>query len=156
MKKILIGFSIIIALSSCSKDEQAQDLTVHSYQQNDTELDMLNKINHLRDSLGLGEVFLVQHASYKCYEHNIYMIDNNVINHDFFYDRSTNIENVCHATKVGEIIAYNYQTNKSALMAWMNSTCHDTILRSEFSRIGISISQNPTNNRKYYTVIFFD
>lgn len=154
MKKLLLVLFTSILILSCSKDDE-QVLVTYNYTHSDSEIDLLNRINHYRDSIGIGQVSLVGHISYKCGEHNDYMITNNVVNHDYFYDRSTNIEKICHATKVGEIIAYNYQTNKSVLIAWMNSPCHDTVIKSEFKRIGISIKENP-DHRKYYTVIFID
>jgi uncharacterized protein YkwD len=155
MRVVFISLIILTLTISCSKEDK-QVLAIEHYTYDDNEIDLFNKINHFRDSIGIGQVTLVEHVSYKCMEHNQYMMDNNLVNHDFFYDRSTNIENVCGATKVAEILAYNYQTNKSALMAWLNSPCHDTIVRSEFLRIGVSIRENPINNRKYYTVIFLN
>ena len=153
MKKILLLLAIFL-MFSCSKDDEPV-LETFNYTHNDTEIDLFNKINHYRDSLGVETLSLVEHVSYKCMEHNEYMIDSNVINHDYFYDRGINIQKVCHATKVGEILAYNYQTNKSALSAWINSSCHDTILSGEYKRIGLSIRVD-INNRKYYTAIFID
>ena len=152
--KIFTLLILGILTLSCAKDNN-EPLKVQSYVFSDTEIDLFNKINHFRDSIGVGELTLVQHVSYKCMEHNEYMINNNIVNHDYFYDRSTNIQNVCGATNVGEVIAYNYLTSSSVLLAWLNSPTHDTIIRSEFKRIGISIRESP-NHRKYYTVIFID
>jgi hypothetical protein len=84
------------------------------------------------------------------------MISNGTLSHDYFYQRSENIKQVCGATRVGEILGYNYSLNSSVLRAWQTSPTHDTLIRSEFRRIGISISTNPVNNRKFYTVIFFN
>jgi uncharacterized protein YkwD len=153
MKKVLF---ILLAITtiSCSKGAETIPPT-YKYISSTDEIEMLNTINHYRDSLGKQPVTLVEHVSFKCEEHNEYMIINNIINHDYFYDRSENIKQVCHAMHVGEIIAYNYNTCKSTVNAWMNSPCHDTILRSDFKRIGISIREN-TQHQKYYTVIFID
>ena len=153
MRKIIILFTVFL-MFSCSKENDPV-LETFNYSHSDIEIDLLNKINHYRDSLGVSQVSLVEHISYKCMEHNEYMINTNNINHDYFYDRATNIEKVCRATKVAEILAYNYQTNNSVLNAWINSACHDTILKNEFKRIGLSIRVGP-NNRKYYTVIFIN
>jgi uncharacterized protein YkwD len=153
MKKILLLLTIFLFISCSKKDEPI--LETFNYTYTDSEIDLFNRINHYRDSLGVGTVSLVEHVSYKCMEHNNYMITNNIVNHDYFYDRYTNIENVCEATKVAEIIAFNYQTNKSVLRAWINSSCHDTIIEGDFKRIGISIRENQVH-RKYYTVIFID
>jgi uncharacterized protein YkwD len=157
MKKFLTLILIVTMSLSCSRNEQNEEpLVSYPYTHNETELDLLEKINNFRDSIGLSQVFLVEHASYKCEEHNYYMISENSLSHDYFYDRSENIKKVCHAERVGEILAYNYITNQSVLQAWLNSAAHDTLIRSEFYRVGISIRVNPENNRKFYTVIFFD
>lgn len=155
MKKIILILVIFITTLSCSQKEEYVDLTPRSYEHSVQEVDLLNKINTLRDSLGLGQVYLVEHISFKCYEHNLYMCDKNAISHDYFYDRWINLERVCDATRIGEIVAYNYNTNQSVLEAWKNSPCHDTIVKGYYTRIGISILTNP-DNRKYYTVIFID
>lgn len=156
MKRILMLFIVVVLGFSCHNGDEDKNLVVQTYDSSPTEIDLLNKINHFRDSIGVGEVQLVQHVSYKCYEHNQYMIQTNTINHDYFQDRVNNIQQVCGAVKVSEILAFNYQTNNNVMHAWINSPCHDTIIESEFSRIGISVTVNPTNNKKYYTVIFLD
>lgn len=156
MKKLIFALFIVMITVSCSRKEEYVDMTVHSYTHSPIEMDMLDKINHFRDSIGVDTLRLVPHVSFKCYEHNLYMIDNDVINHDYFYDRCTNIQRVCQAKRVGEILAYNFTTNNSALHAWLNSPCHDTVVKGEFNRVGISITIDPENNRKYYTVIFLD
>ena len=51
--------------------------------------------------------------SYKSQEHNVYMIQNNVVNHDNFESRANNIIQVLGAVSVGENIAYNFQHQMS-------------------------------------------
>ena len=154
MKKLLTFF-IFLTTISCSNDKDNVVLTVYTYSHDATEMDLFNKINHFRDSIGVGQLTLVEHVSFKCEEHNQYMITNNVYNNDYFYDRSENIKQVCHATKVSELIAYNYMTNKSAIAAWANTpNCLNILNNQEFVRIGLSVRQN--NNKKYYTVIFLN
>jgi uncharacterized protein YkwD len=82
------------------------------------------------------------------------MIENNVVNHDYFQARSNNIINVLGAEKVGENIAYNYVTPQSALSAWLNSPGHKANLEGDYTHFGISVTVNPETGRKYYTNIF--
>ena len=154
MKNILIVLAAAVMLSSCSENTK-KVVETQSYTYSAAELDLLARINHFRDSIGVGQVVILEHASFLCSEHNNYMIDNNVVNHDFFELRAESIISVYNSVHVGEILAYNYITNRSALTAWNNSPCHDTIVRSEFTRVGISIRENELH-KKYYTVIFFD
>lgn len=155
MRKVIV--TLIIAVSfSCSNHQDKPVPQVYSYAYNQDELDLLDRINSYRDSVGVETLALVEHVSYKCLEHNEYMIEKNSISHDYFYNRSENIKQVCDATRVGEILAYNYNTNTSVLLAWKSSPAHDTLVKSKFRRVGISIRQSPTTNRKFYTVIFID
>lgn len=157
MKKILIltmvSFALITISCKNSTKTPTEPLVTHDYTYNDGELEMLGVINKFRDSIGVGTVTLNNHVSYKCMEHNDYMIGKGVASHDYFQSRSDNIIAVCKATRVGEIIAYNYSTNRSALWAWRNSPKHDTILKQSFKQVGISIRESD-KKKKYYTVIF--
>jgi uncharacterized protein YkwD len=154
MKLALIMITCVSLLFSCAKTESVQ-IEPQSYSHSALELDLLAEINHYRDSIGVGVVTIEEHASFLSSQHNEYMIDANAISHDYFPDRVYSITNLFHCIRVGEIVAYNYQTNRSVLKAWNNSPCHDTIIRSEFTRIGISIRE-ANLHRKFYTVIFFD
>jgi uncharacterized protein YkwD len=154
MKLALIMITCVCLLTSCAKTESVQ-IEPQSYSHSALELDLLSKINRYRDSVGVGTVTIEEHASFLSASHNEYMIDANAISHDYFPDRVYSITNLDHCIQVGEIVAYNYSTNRSVLKAWRNSPCHDTIIRSEFTRVGISIRENNLR-KKFYTVIFFD
>ena len=82
------------------------------------------------------------------------MIQNNVVNHDQFQERSKNIIEVLGAVKVNENVAYNYVTPNSALHAWLNSPGHKANIEGDFTHFGISIRINPVNGKSYYTNIF--
>lgn len=156
MKKLTYLIFALFVLSSCSKPDEPEDLTVYTYTHTNNEIDLFDKLNEFRTNLGLTPFTMVEHVSYKCMEHNEYMIQNNLANNNYFNDRATNIQKVCNATRVGEIIAYNYQTNNSTMNAWINSPCRDVMVNPNVVRVGLSIRENPTNNKKYYTVIFLN
>jgi uncharacterized protein YkwD len=82
------------------------------------------------------------------------MIDNDVVNHDYFQQRSDNLVRVLGAEKVGENIAYNYQTAESAMSAWLNSPSHKANIEGDYTHLGISVTINPDNGKKYYTNMF--
>ena len=155
MKKILLVLLSTLLFLSCSKDNDKPTLKRFDYVYSNNEIDLYNRINDYRITAGVNPLILVNHVSYKCMEHNEYMMNNGVVNHDYFYNRSENIIKVCGATEVDEILAFNYPTNENVLNGWAGSSCHDTIIKSEHSRIGLSIRQNP-DGKKYYTVIFLD
>lgn len=151
-------FVMVLTLASCSKDEAAdekEDLElITNFDYSAEELDLANRINDYRVSVGLNTLEIVNHISYKSLEHNSYMIANNVVNHDYFDSRANNIIQVLGAVRVGENIAYNFSTPNSALHAWKNSPGHKANLDGDYTHFGISIKINPENGKKYYTNMF--
>ena len=163
MKRILLRAMLPLAfmftLISCSPDSaeettapQAELVQNYDYQPN--ELELADLINEYRVSKGLSVLKIVNHISYKSEEHNEYMIEKNVVNHDLFSERSQNIIQVLGAVKVNENIAYNFSTPNSALNAWLKSSGHKANIEGSFTHFGVSIKVNPTNGNKYYTNIF--
>jgi uncharacterized protein YkwD len=114
----------------------------------------MNQINEYRNSIGLNALDTINHVSFKSEEHNNYMIDKNVINHDNFVNRSENIIKVIDAKKVSKNIAYNYISPQGVLEAWLNSPGHKKNFEGDYTHFGISVREHPINGRKYYTNIF--
>lgn len=110
-------------------------------------------INSYRVGIGLNALEKNSYISIKSEEHDNYMINNNVVNHDNFVSRSENIIKVLGAKNVSENIAYNFNTPQSALEAWLKSPGHKEIIEGDYTNFGISIRVNP-DGRKYYTNIF--
>lgn len=151
MKKLLLLIVILISFT-CSKPDESIAPMLYDYQFSSTEIELFDRINHHRDSIGLNILQTNQHISYICYEHNIYMIEKNLINHDYFQMRSDNLIKTLGAVRVGENIAYNYQTPKSTLSAWLHSPGHKKNIEGDYTDFGLSIT-NGTNQRKYITLI---
>lgn len=158
MFRALLPLAIVFSMVSCSSDDSEgtvkDNRVVTNYNYNETELKLVTLINNYRQSNGLNTLEVVNHISYKSEEHNMYMIDNNVVNHDYFQQRSDNLIQVLGAAKVGENIAYNYQTAESAFSAWMNSPSHKANLDGDYSHFGIAVTTNTETGRKYYTNMF--
>ena len=163
MKTSLLTSLLILVCSfatiSCSNDSEdlvdgsnPQLITEYAYNNDETQL--LDAINNYRESQGKNPLIMINHMSYKSQEHNLYMIEKNVVNHDFFHERSSNIIEVLGAIKVAENVAYNYNNANSVLNAWLNSPDHKKNLDGEYTHIGISITVNTTNGKKYYTNMF--
>jgi uncharacterized protein YkwD len=157
--KLLITISIVFAQSSCSNNEDQNVLSeklqiVSEYNYSDDESQLVDLINDYRTSHGLNTLEIVNHISFKSQEHNSYMINKNVVNHDLFDERSSNIIQVLGAKKVGENIAYNFTTSEGVLNAWLLSPGHKLNLDGNYTHIGISITINPINGKRYYTNMF--
>ena len=146
-------------MNSCSSDSSetpsssTATMKVMDYSYDSSELEAMNLINTYRVSVGLNELKQINHISYKSEEHDHYMIRNNVVNHNDFVARSENLISVLGAKRVGENIAYNYNSPQSVVKAWLNSPTHKENLEGDYTHFGISIRTNP-DGKKYYTNIF--
>ena len=163
MKTILLRslllVSVIFAMGSFSSDENEEIYTaevalVHEYDYNEVEIELAQQINDYRISIGLNALQTINHISYKSSEHNEYMIEHKVVNHDYFEERSNNIIQVLGAVKVNENVAYNYTTPAGVLHAWLASPGHKSNIEGDFTHFGISVSEDPQTGKKYYTNIF--
>ena len=159
MFRALLPLAIVFTMVSCSSDQTEDNASdkqvVTTYNYNDTETKLVTLINNHRTAMGLNALEVINHISYKSEEHNVYMIDNKVVNHDYFQQRVNNLESVLRAEKVAENIAYNYQTAESAMAAWLNSPGHKAnIEEADWTHMGISVTVDVTTGKKYYTNMF--
>ncbi|OHT43173.1 CAP domain-containing protein [Flavobacterium tructae] len=153
--------ALLVAMSSCSADSAegsespaTAEAVVANYNYNDSEIESMKLINDYRVSIGLNTLKGINHVSFKCEEHNKYMIANNVVDHNDFTSRSNNIMSVLGAKKVGENVAYNYKTSEAALRAWLDSPGHKANIEGDYTHFGLSVSIDPNTGKKYYTNIF--
>ena len=157
--KALMALSFVFTLLSCSSNALNDSIVpqaklIQNYDYQPDEIELIHLINAYRVSIGLNELQIINHISYKSEEHNEYMIANNVVNHDLFDERAQNIIQVLGAVKVNENVAYNFSTSNSVLHAWLASPGHKANIEGDFTHFGLSIRENPTNGNKYYTNIF--
>jgi uncharacterized protein YkwD len=158
--RAVVPMAFLFTLISCSSSDSAEEASaakpqlIQNYEYNSDELELADLINEHRVSLGLNPLQLINHVSYKSEEHNEYMIARKVVNHDLFPERSENIMEVLGAVKVNENVAYNFVSPNSALNAWLNSPGHKANIEGSFTHFGISIRQDETTGKKYYTNIF--
>jgi len=156
--KLTIALIFVLNTSCTAEDDSIETeeklpiVTVYNY--NDIELETMSIINNYRLSIGLNALQRINHVSFKSEEHDQYMIENNVVNHDAFESRSENIIKTLGAKKVSENIAYNYNSAQGAFDAWMKNKSHRETIEGDFTHFGIAVKENPVNKRKYYTNIF--
>ena len=148
--KILLLF--ILLLISCSKQDE-KFYPQYTYNFSQEEREVMHVTNVYRNSINLDTLQPKEHIGYVCLEHNQYMIENDTMNHNYFYSRSENLMNTLHTCRVGEVLAYNYGSPQSVLNAWISSPGHKTIIEGDFTNFGVSIRED-LYGRKYYTFIF--
>jgi uncharacterized protein YkwD len=158
MFRALLPLAIMFNMGSCSSDF-SEDTTVDkkvvtTYNYNDIESTLFTLINNHRQSIGLNPLEVINHISYKSEEHNFYMIDNQVVNHDYFQQRSKNLKEVLGAVRVGENVAFNCLTAEGVFGAWMSSPSHKANIEGNFTHFGVSVTTDPATGRKYYTNMF--
>ena len=163
-KKIMhtmLFIAMFIAMNSCSattaKDTESSTpptALVANYSYNDSELKIMQLINDYRVRNGLNALQKINHISYKCQQHNTYMIANHVLNHDGFSTRSRNIMQLLGAKKVGENVARKQKTPEAVVKAWLASPRHKENIKGNFTHFGLSVSTDPATGDKYYTNIF--
>ncbi|MFQ6603800.1 CAP domain-containing protein [Flavobacterium sp. C3NV] len=164
MKKMMCAMMFVvisIAMNSCSADSAegtdnstTTETLITNYAYNDSEIETMKLINDYRVSIGLNALEKINHISFKCEEHNNYMIANNVVDHNDFTSRSNNIISVLGAKKVGENVAYNYKTSEAAVRAWLDSPGHKENIVGDFTHFGLSVTTDLKTGKKYYTNIF--
>jgi uncharacterized protein YkwD len=169
MKKIILAFCLLILVVSCKQVKQPTieptPGVTYNYSYSEQEIELANMINHYRDSIKyviknndtifLKKLELNNFTSIKCEGHNKYMITTKIVNHDYFQSRSDSIIAIAGADRVGENIAYNYVTSKSAFRAWLKSDGHRKNMEGDYTNFGISIRTDSVTKRRYYTNIFF-
>ena len=165
MKKIIINsialIFTIVSFTSCSSDTDnnsatsgpAANQTIKGYTHSTLELELLDEVNTYRVSIGLNALEIIEHISYKSSEHNDYMLANNLVTHEGFDARKTNLQEVLGAYRVGENVAYAYSSAQSTVAAWVNSPSHKANLEGDYTHFGASIRTDDTG-KKYYTNMF--
>jgi uncharacterized protein YkwD len=162
MKKLLqtmLLLAVVHIFSSCSSESVestnvSKSELVTEYNYNVSELEVLRLINEYRVSIGLNTLVTVNHISFKSEEHDNYMIANKVVNHNDFVARSENIIAVLGAKKVGENVAYDYQSPEGVLKAWLDSPTHKQNIEGDYTHFGIAVKIDAETGKKYYTNIF--
>ncbi|PKP25497.1 MAG: CAP domain-containing protein [Bacteroidetes bacterium HGW-Bacteroidetes-2] len=159
----LIAMTLLIVLSSCSKDELSNPSEDLSYTvdlsiviKNDVAMsrEILDLINTHRVSLGLNTLALdQQYASAYAVDHTDYMIETSKINHDNFNLRSQALKDK-GAIRVGENVAFGYKDAASVVNGWLNSPTHRNIIEGDYSHSGFGVFKNQDGNY-YFTQIFY-
>ncbi|AWG22023.1 hypothetical protein FFWV33_11100 [Flavobacterium faecale] len=162
--RIALLATAVFTMNSCSSDNSeivdsaittnAAAAKTVNYTYSDTELATMALINEYRVSVGLNTLEKINYISVKSEEHDEYMIEYNVVNHNDFAARCESIIDAYNAKKVGENVAYNFNTPESVVQAWINSPAHKENIVGDYTHFGIAIKADPVTGKKYFTNIF--
>ncbi len=162
LKTTLLALGLLFSIVSCSPEETSSDIT-SDYQidlnlasETDWEIaeQVLQLVNEHRVSIGLNTVKKdTQHASAYAVDHTKYMIEMEEINHDNFHYRTQALKSQ-GAEKVGENVAFGYDSAQRVVTAWLNSPSHRRAIEGDYTHSGFGII--PVNNGTYYfTQLFY-
>jgi len=117
------------------------------------ENEILELLNDHRLSVGLNSLEKMDLIKSQTFSHTDYMVENQTVSHDYFFERSTFLKKNAGAQKVTENVAYGYTSAESLVNAWLKSEGHKANIEGDFSNFDIS-AEKGTDGKWYYTNIF--
>ena len=117
------------------------------------EIEILELINDHRLTQGLNPLTSLGVIKSQTYSHTDYMVDNNEVSHDYFYQRKNYLINNANANKVSENVAFGYSSAEAVVNAWLNSDGHRANIEGDFTDFDVSAEMNE-NGHWFYTNIF--
>ncbi|WP_261376468.1 CAP domain-containing protein [Gillisia sp. Hel_I_86] len=146
---------------SCSKDStisenevQLQSVElINSIAYSAIESDILKAINKYRESKSLNTLVGADEVTFQADDHTAYMTDNEVVNHDNFNVRYSNLVTGVGAKAVAENVAVGYGSADAVVNAWIASESHRVNIEGDYTHFGISVGKDK-NGKNYFTNIF--
>ena len=147
-----------LVLTSCSSNSEielagntSEPTTVIT--EKSIEAEILVLINNYRVANGFSILNKLQTIKSQANTHTNYMIDQNKISHDFFYQRKEYLTQNANAVGVGENVAYGYSSAESVVNAWIKSEGHKKNIEGNFTHFEIS-AEKDADGKWYFTNIF--
>ncbi|WP_298550301.1 CAP domain-containing protein [uncultured Algibacter sp.] len=150
---ILICFALLIAATSCSKDDTTNEDDIEKEERLTVADEILQIVNDHRLSIGENTLEINTLATNLANEHTEYMIAQNDISHDDFNQRSDRLIDEENASRTGENVAYGQRSASAVMEAWLNSSGHRKNIERDFTHIGIGVIKNDAGVY-YFTQIF--
>ncbi|WP_445453116.1 CAP domain-containing protein [Flavobacterium sp. 25HG05S-40] len=146
----IIGFVVYSATRKRKTSEPPVIKIYPHYEPTPLDLEVVRLINEYRINLDLRVFTIDEHINNVANSHSLYMAKKKKPSHDYATERQNQFPN----KRVGEIVAYNFQSAASVVAGWKNSPGHDKAMRNpEYLNIGIATATD-INSKLYYTVIF--
>lgn len=160
-KQFCIVLVCIFAFASCSKDNSIPENEtqlktaelVNTIAYTNIESDILTGVNKYRESKGLSKLARVDEVTFQADDHTVYMTNNEVVNHDNFNVRYSNLVTGVGAKAVAENVAFGYSSADAVVKAWIASDGHRVNIEGDYTHFGISVDKDK-NGKNYFTNIF--
>ena len=160
-KQFCLVLACILTFASCSKDNEISEVNaqlksvelVNTIAYTAMETEVLKEVNDYRLSIGLNSLSKVDEVTYQADDHTVYMSSNEVVNHDNFNVRYSNLVSDVGAKSVAENVAFGYNSAEAVVKAWIKSEGHRENIEGDFTHFGIAIDKDK-NGKNYFTNIF--
>ena len=153
----VMGFLCLLA--SCSPEEVNDTTSSVNFESevsiennNAMSNEILVIINEYRATLNLPAFSSHNLAKEEAMDHTTYMIVNNKVSHDNFFERSDYLK-ANGASLVSENVAFGYRTAQAVVDGWLNSPSHKEAIEGNFTHSGISVAQTESGIN-FFTHIF--
>jgi len=148
---ILLCFSILASIISCSKDDTSEN--IEKLEALSIEEEILQLVNAHRAGIDKDVLVTNTLATTLAEEHNLFMIGKGEISHDNFDARADRLFDEASAKSVGENVASKQKSAKEVIDAWLKSKGHRENIEGNFTHIGVSAIKND-GGQYYYTQLF--
>ncbi len=165
LKRSVFAILLLTLVASCAKDPISVPIPTEAEYFNldsipnlaiDYNLadDLVAAINNYRIGINIEPLeSSVDLANELALNHAVYMRQNAVTNHKYFFTRS-HILRENGAINVAETVAYGYTSAESVVNAWLKSVGHRKVLEGDFNRVGIGVVKD-SKRKNYFTVLLF-
>ncbi len=154
----LLAIIALLSFTSCSTESLPED-NANTINLQDApaakliEIEISEKINSHRISIGLDPLENLGIIKSVALSHTDYMVEEDVVSHDNFFQRKNSLEQNVNATSVSENVAYAYSSAESVVNAWINSDGHRAVIEGDYTDFDVSAEQNE-EGKWYFTNIF--
>ncbi|ALU74759.1 CAP domain-containing protein [Tenacibaculum finnmarkense] len=153
---LAIVFYTLILTACSSNNDNIKSKQLDTYDETNAkkiEIEILNQVNNYRINKGFSLLEKSEAIKFQSKKHTDYMIDKNIVSHDFFNLRKQYLNKNINAINVAENVAYGYSSAKSVVNAWIRSDGHRKNMEGNFTHFDVSAEKNP-KGKWYFTNIF--
>lgn len=153
---VMVLFAMLMfSCSTDNMDDKIESIAVNSEipEAKIIEIEILELINDYRLNEGLSPLNNLGIIKSTAYSHTDYMITQNNVSHDNFFQRKSYLVNNAGANTVSENVAYGFTSAESVVNAWINSEGHRNNIVGNYTDFEVSAEQD-AEGQWYYTNIF--
>ena len=135
---LLLGCTLVSCSDNLEEDFYRSDAqTLYTMQ-----TEIFGLINAHRKSVDLPALDDLEVVYQKAEEHTEYMIINDEVSHDLFYEREAYLKSNAGAVSVAENVAFAFSTAQGVVNGWLDSSAHKAIIEGDFTHGSICVKKD--------------